>query len=321
VSTLRHAFKEWAVIVQALAEGRQVLILRKGGIAEKDGAFQVEQMRFWLYPTYFHEKQTGLRPEAADLLKKVDAARPGPDVVRLTHFAEVAGVYHLRDLETALKLEPLHLWSQETVQQRFLYRTPGLYVLPVRVFRAARATDLEETAAFAGCKTWVDLEHDLATDGAEPVLSEPAFDTFRRHLHALLEEGQPMADSLKGQVLCAEQRNGPDRWHAFYLVVNDEGESLDLLELAKTVVAGDAAHGMEKPIVPAVDLVRVDPAVPLVRARKIANGQGDGTIASDDLRLVIYGGKRSWNERGEVVRAACPLHVWDGSAKPFDYNL
>ena len=30
---LRHAFKEWAVICKALAEGRQALILRKGGIA------------------------------------------------------------------------------------------------------------------------------------------------------------------------------------------------------------------------------------------------------------------------------------------------
>ena len=49
---LHWALKEWAVICRALAEGRQSLLLRKGGIAEAGGAFQVEQPRFWLLPTY-----------------------------------------------------------------------------------------------------------------------------------------------------------------------------------------------------------------------------------------------------------------------------
>jgi len=52
MSGLRHAFKEWAVICRALAEGRQALILRKGGIEETGGTFEVEHSRFWLYPTY-----------------------------------------------------------------------------------------------------------------------------------------------------------------------------------------------------------------------------------------------------------------------------
>ena len=38
---LKDAFKEWAVICRALAEGRQALILRKGGIAEAGGDFRV----------------------------------------------------------------------------------------------------------------------------------------------------------------------------------------------------------------------------------------------------------------------------------------
>ena len=36
---LKHAFKEWAVICKALATGRQLLILRKGGIDEPGGDF------------------------------------------------------------------------------------------------------------------------------------------------------------------------------------------------------------------------------------------------------------------------------------------
>jgi len=48
---LRHALKEWAVTCRALAEGRQAILLRKGGIGEAGGAFQVEHTRFWLLPT------------------------------------------------------------------------------------------------------------------------------------------------------------------------------------------------------------------------------------------------------------------------------
>jgi hypothetical protein len=42
MTELGVALKEWAVICQALAEGRQTILLRKGGIAEPGGAFRVE---------------------------------------------------------------------------------------------------------------------------------------------------------------------------------------------------------------------------------------------------------------------------------------
>ena len=95
---LRHAFKEWAVIGEALAEGKQALILRKGGVAEQGGDFAVEHTRFWLFPTYLHEKPEALKPEALPLLQAVEADRPPAGKLRLSHFAEVGGAYHVRDI-------------------------------------------------------------------------------------------------------------------------------------------------------------------------------------------------------------------------------
>src|SRR6516164_8801146 len=132
---LKHALKEWAVVCKALAEGRQALILRKGGIAESGGDFQLEQTRFWLFPTYMHQQAAALKPEALPLLHRAELERPPEGVVRLSHFAEVAGVYQLHDIVGALLLDPLHIWTQETVQARFTYRRPGLYVLAVRVYQ------------------------------------------------------------------------------------------------------------------------------------------------------------------------------------------
>src|SRR4051794_6855561 len=98
---LKHAFKEWAVICRALAEGRQALILRKGGIEEN---FSVEQPRFWLYPTFTHQQADGITEEARPLLRAAEAERPAAGRVRLSHWAEVTGVYRVHDLMPALML-------------------------------------------------------------------------------------------------------------------------------------------------------------------------------------------------------------------------
>jgi hypothetical protein len=187
MSGLKYALKEWAFICQALATGKQALILRKGGIAEAAGDFRLEHTRFWLYPTYMHQQQTGIRPDAEPLLKQVLAERPPEGVVRLTHWAEVAGVYHVQDIASAVKLSDLHLWSLETVQARFLYRAPGLYVLPVRVYGAPQPFELPETPAYAGCRSWVELERELLVDSAGPVLDDGAFDKVLRTLQERLQ--------------------------------------------------------------------------------------------------------------------------------------
>jgi len=180
------AFKEWAVICRALVEGAQAIILRKGGIAEAGGEFRVEHRRFWLYPTFVHQQRAGIVADAIPLLERVAVERPAAGLVRLGHFAEVGGVQQVADLRAALRLAPLHCWSEETVRARFAYRRPGLFVLAVRVYRAREVVELTETPEFAGCKSWVELGRTLPTDGATPVLEDEGFERVRRELGRLL---------------------------------------------------------------------------------------------------------------------------------------
>jgi hypothetical protein len=84
-------------------------------------------------------------------------------------------------------LAGLHCWSQETVQARFAYRTPGLFVLPARVYRAAQAFEIPDTPEYAGCRSWVELDRELPTEGATPVLGDEAFRDVLRALDRLLE--------------------------------------------------------------------------------------------------------------------------------------
>ena len=116
------------------------------------------------------------------LLQQVEAERPPVGVVRLTHWAEVAGIYHVQDIASALRLTGLHVWSQETVLARFAYRSPGLYVLAVRVYRAEHEFELTETPEYAGCRSWVQLERDLPAESDYPVVDDGAFHELLRTL-------------------------------------------------------------------------------------------------------------------------------------------
>src|SRR5262249_51219216 len=149
---IQHAFKEWAVICKALAAGRQALILRKGGIAEEGGIFKPDHSRFWLYPTFVHQQTSGIKPDGGPLLQEAEADRPAPGLVRLSHFAEVSGVFFLRRIEDALAIDKFHLWSGETVRQRFAYRSPGLFVLATRIYRVPQALTVPSKPEYDGCK-------------------------------------------------------------------------------------------------------------------------------------------------------------------------
>lgn len=184
-STLPIAFKEWAVICKALAAGRQALILRKGGIAEDGGTFRPEHSRFWLQPTYFHEHRDGILPEFVPFLDAAEADRPPAGTLRLTHFAEVHAVHRVDDLNRALALAPFHGWTDAIVKQRFHYRTPGLFVLVVRI-HAASAIEVLDRPEYAGCKTWVTLDPPPVVHNTCPVLDGAAFQAVVSGIEAAL---------------------------------------------------------------------------------------------------------------------------------------
>jgi hypothetical protein len=171
-SANRFAFKEWAVTCQALAAGRQTLLLRKGGIHERNGRFEVEHAEFWLFPTRFHQNPDEIRDEARPLLQQVATEAPSPGSVSLSLYAVVDDVIELTDESLLSRLVDLQILARHTLVERFHYRRPGLYVLPARIYRRAEPISLQESPHFAGCRTWVDLEREIDTAGLEPVASD-----------------------------------------------------------------------------------------------------------------------------------------------------
>ncbi len=118
------AFKEWAVTVRALAEGEQLLTLRKGGIRETGKHFALEHDRFFLYPTFDHQRNDLVReshqPELRRALEEgvwpegepparaltMDGGIPQPDRVRIRAWAAVASHFTIDDPRCVDALSP-----------------------------------------------------------------------------------------------------------------------------------------------------------------------------------------------------------------------
>ena len=181
------AFKEWAAVCRALGDGSQSIILRKGGIAETDGEFRPEYERFYLFPTYFHERErTGLKPSAFAFAEEAERDRPPEETIRIQLAVEVATVHHVTDITAIRALDSFHIWSVEEIERRFHYRSPGLYVLIVRCFTFPTAIDLPNLADYAGCKSWVPLAANISLADAVPVLEESVFRETQRAILAAL---------------------------------------------------------------------------------------------------------------------------------------
>src|SRR5690349_6003032 len=98
---MRIAFKEWAVVVDQLGRGEQILILRKGGIAEGRDGFQLEHEEFLLFPTLFHQQRESVTEAAQARYDELKPSLPPEGRVRIEYFVKVAASRRLECLSDA----------------------------------------------------------------------------------------------------------------------------------------------------------------------------------------------------------------------------
>jgi hypothetical protein len=174
-STLTAALKEWAVAVEALAQGDMILLLRKGGIREQGGSFSVEQPQVWLYPTYEHQKPHLLKPEYADRVTPV-ASGWHPEQIEIQAWATISHVFQVSEHSTVEALLPFHIWNLDFASERLKWKPKSpLSVLLLRVYRLPQPQTIAYRPEYGGCKSWIELQENLAAIEASPVLSEAEY--------------------------------------------------------------------------------------------------------------------------------------------------
>jgi len=191
-SVVRIAFKEWAIVVDALGSGRQILIQRKGGIREGRGGFGVEHQRFVLFPTQFHQQRDSVIPSAQERFDQIAPTLPGRDRVRVELFCEVAAWQRLDSLADAERLRGQHIWRDEVIAGRLDWGGErNIHALAVRVFRLPRIVELPMQESYGGCRSWIELKEEIAVAGARPVLSDAAFAQKLHQFRTALELTEP----------------------------------------------------------------------------------------------------------------------------------
>jgi hypothetical protein len=205
------ALKEWAVTVRALAEGEQLVTLRKGGIREADRHFQLEHERFFLYPTFDHQRndlvreshqpelrralEEGVWSEGEPSLQALAADGSGlhqPDRVRIRAWAEVAGHFTITDPRCVDALSPFYVWRSDYAAKRLAWKPRHpLHVLLLRTYRIPRPVTVKVREEYLGCHSWLELQRELPFEGT-PVLSDDEFERASEEIETITREvGSP----------------------------------------------------------------------------------------------------------------------------------
>ncbi len=173
--TTNHALKEWAVAVNALEAGNTIMLLRKGGIHERNGHFQVAHKQILLYPTYEHQQAFMLKTEYAN---DVYPVTPGwhPETIRIGSWAEITDILPVSDEFIVNSLLPFHIWNEHFISDRLKWKPrQPLYILLLRTYKLLQEQHIAYYAKYSGCKSWIDLDQPIDLQAAKPILSDFAY--------------------------------------------------------------------------------------------------------------------------------------------------
>jgi len=180
------AFKEWALVCDALGSGHQSVILRKGGIAEGKGGFGFDHDEFYLFPTWFHGQLEKVRIPNAVLPEQ------NPGNVTISNVACLEWAGRINDKQAVHLLEDFHLLDASVIEERFEYDTPnsslggrGINIAFVRVYRLEPAVTLPMEAGFGGCRSWIEFPE--ITGALVSVLSDEEHGRRKEHFSRLLD--------------------------------------------------------------------------------------------------------------------------------------
>ena len=170
------ALKEWAITCEAIGQGDQILLLRKGGIHEDGKDFRVIHREFLLYPTYEHQKADLLRAEHQPSLA-VLLERPRDDKqITFTHLAVADEVLELEDQGKVDDLAPHYIWTTDYAQSRLRWKPMlPLTVMLLRAYRLEAPVTVPWIPEYSGCTSWVDILADVPLGRLSPVLSDSEF--------------------------------------------------------------------------------------------------------------------------------------------------
>ena len=135
-------FKELASVCEAVAAGRQSILLRKAGLRESTADSVFESRSFYLLPTRYHEK-------------KKTGSSDGFTISLHVHIIQSGDLLEWSRIE---KLLPLTAYDPKSIREHFDSRDEKLlHFAHIRASRLEPPWHLPSSPALSGCRSWFDL--------------------------------------------------------------------------------------------------------------------------------------------------------------------
>ncbi len=167
---MMKALKEWATVITALENGDQTVLLRKGGILETASGFQVEDRKFFLFPTYEHQDNSSLKSQFYRYLADVREQKPRDGFNRITSYAEVLEECDISSMGIIEKLSDFHIWSESYIVERMNWMPEkSMTAIFLKTYKIS-PVEISVLPEYHGCKSWIELNVNNQTGSA--VLNE-----------------------------------------------------------------------------------------------------------------------------------------------------
>ncbi|MEQ9669142.1 DUF1802 family protein [Coleofasciculus sp. G2-EDA-02] len=185
--TTTTTLKEWAVAVNALEQGKTIMLLRKGGIREENNRFQVTYNPVLLYPTYEHQQPHLLKPDYTSQVTPV-ASGSHPQKVQISSWANITDIFQVSTQAAVDALLPYHIWNEQFASARFKWKPrQPLYVLLLRTYKLPSVQQIPYRGEYGGCRSWIDLAEPISLEGAVPVVDDADYSQQTAQIRQILE--------------------------------------------------------------------------------------------------------------------------------------
>ncbi len=183
------ALKEWSVVINALSKGEQILLMRKGGIAEETKDFKVLEPAFYLFPTYLHQKKELLKEKyQSSVDEEIANWDQNSKDIPIRYYAEVVKEIEIETIEQLNKLMPYHIWTENFAEGKLHWKKEKpLHVLMVRVYEIMQAHSIKFKDEYNGCKSWVSIDPPDGNVQLKPVLTDLEFINKQKEIESVLE--------------------------------------------------------------------------------------------------------------------------------------
>lgn len=196
-------FKEWGAVIRGVEDGEQLCLLRLA--SKNEDVFELSNRRFWLIPTYDHQKEEYIQPIYRDHLDESQEQRgeAGNNRVYVSCWVESKSVIKITKNERLNWVTDYTVYSPRCLQHRFQTQ-PGeaIHMLIVRAYKLSEPRFLQSMPEYSECTAqdgshWVDLQQRIPLTKDNPAVSDEEFESQKNEIkERFIREGDDQPEPL-----------------------------------------------------------------------------------------------------------------------------